>query len=324
MLITTINRSEFEIFHSLDFHKKKIFDLDNCYDSELVFILENGTEPTPVRAIRRPEPQLHAPVHVPFPPAINAADLIRTNKSGSLLARCTNKFLIYRNEFAKEVRTQGHNLSMSEVSCLAAQAWKQEPNYVIRKYADIAHEVKWLHKQLSRSNSRNRRRISSDSSSRPAPSVDEQTIYTTQQKGANLLTQQFPTEMLRLNDLQYQQQTFQQQHNDMSPLISPLSPLTPTMFSPSFMYQPRLPEVVTSDITVPSNEMMFSPPLMDAAYKIPVGYCNETFTMSPNWIYGNQQYQQPYLHNSACATRKSYVINLRKGSNSDNGFMTEI
>src|SRR4051794_30978019 len=68
-------------------------------EQELVFILENGTEPTPVRAIRRPEPQLRAPVHVPFPPAIKASDLIRTNKSGTLLARCTNKFLIYRNEF---------------------------------------------------------------------------------------------------------------------------------------------------------------------------------------------------------------------------------
>src|SRR5581483_11144658 len=134
-------------------------------EQELIFILENGTEPTPVRAIKRPEPQLRAPVHVPFPPAINAADLIRTNKSGALLARCTNKFLIYRNEFAREVRAQGYNLSMSEVSCLAAQAWKQEPNYVIRKYADIAHEVKWLHKQLSRSNSKNRRRNSSNASS---------------------------------------------------------------------------------------------------------------------------------------------------------------
>src|SRR6266498_4168169 len=235
-------------------------------EQELVFILENGTEPTPVRAIRRPEPQLHAPVHVPFPPAINAADLIRINKNGSLLARCTNKFLIYRNEFAKEVRTQGYNLSMSEVSCLAAQAWKQEPNYVIKKYADIAHEVKWLHKQLSRSNPRNRRRVSLDSSSRPASSVDEQTIYTTQQKGTNLLTQQFPSEMLRLNNLQYQQQTnpHQQQENDLTPLMTaPLTPLTPTMFSPTFMYQPRISDVV-SDLTISQNAtdpMMFSPPL---------------------------------------------------------------
>uniref|UniRef100_A0A1D1XDM8 Mating-type protein a-1 n=1 Tax=Anthurium amnicola TaxID=1678845 RepID=A0A1D1XDM8_9ARAE len=259
-------------------------------EQELVFILENGTEPTPVRAIKRPEPQLRAPVHVPFPPAINAADLIRTNKSGALLARCTNKFLIYRNEFAREVRAQGYNLSMSEVSCLAAQAWKQEPNYVIRKYADIAHEVKWLHKQLSRSNSRNRRRNSSNASSLLNSSIenDEQIIYTTQQKRANLLTQQFPPEMFRFNNLHYQQQNL---------ISSPLTPLTPTMFSPTFMYHPRIPEVVTSSDIPLNTPTMFSPPLreekflnnsanleMISPYEIPVNYCDESFSMPSRWV----------------------------------------
>jgi hypothetical protein len=274
---------------------------NKAVEQELVFILENGTEPTPVRTIKRPEPQLHAPVHVPFPPAINAADLIRTNKSGALLARCTNKFLIYRNEFAKEIRAQGYNLSMSEVSCLAAQAWKQEPNYVIRKYADIAHEVKWLHKQLSRTNSRNRRKLSSDSSSHPISSTGEQTIYTTQQKRANLLTQQFPPEIFR--NLHYQQQ-----QNDMSPLISspltPLTPITPTIFSPNFMYQPGISEVVTIPSNAAANQIMFSPEErllnhinaeMISPYEIPVGYCGEPFSISSSWIYNNQQ---PYLHSS--------------------------
>ncbi|GBB88757.1 hypothetical protein RclHR1_15350001 [Rhizophagus clarus] len=263
-------------------------------EQELVFILENGTEPTPVRAVKRPEPQLHTPVHVPFPPAINAADLIRTNKNGALLARCTNKFLIYRNEFAREVRAQGYNLSMSEVSCLAAQAWKQEPNYVIRKYADIAHEVKWLHKQLSRSNSGNRRRESSNSSHLASSAEDDEpTIYTTKQKRANLLTQQLPPEMFRFNNLPYQQQDI---------MTSPLTPLTPTMYSPTFIYHPRISEVVTSDI--PLNAM-FSAPLkelnnsnnleMISPYEIPASYCNESFSMPSRLVYSNQQ---PYLHGS--------------------------
>lgn len=268
-------------------------------EQELVFILENGTEPTPVRAIKRPEPQLHAPVHVPFPPAINAADLIRTNKSGALLARCTNKFLIYRNEFAREVRAQGYNLSMSEVSCLAAQAWKQEPNYVIRKYADIAHEVKWLHKQLSRSNSRNRRRNSSNHLTSPVED-DEQTIYTTRQKRANLLTQQFPSEMYHYNNLHYQQ-------NIMSSPLTPLTPLTPTMYSPTFMYHPRISEVITSDIPLNATTM-FTTSLkeerflnnsanleMISPYEIPASYCDESFSMPSRWVYSNQQ---PYLHSS--------------------------
>jgi hypothetical protein len=249
-------------------------------EQEFVFILENGTEPTPVRAIRRPEPQLRAPIHVPFPPAIKAVDLIRTNKNGTLLARCTNKFLIYRNEFAREVRTQGYNLSMSEVSCLAAQAWKKEPNYVIRKYADIAHEVKWLHKQLSRSNSRNKRKNSLSSPFNPTSSVGEQTIYTTQQKRANLLTQQLPPEMFRLNNQDHQHNT--------SPLIS--SPLTPsTLLSPTFMYHPRISETnVATSLNAVANLEMISP------YGIPVDYYGELFSMSSKWVYNNQL----YLHGS--------------------------
>lgn len=243
---------------------------DEPVEQELIFILENGTEPTPVRAIKRPEPKLHAPVHVPFPPDVNAADLIRTNKSGKLLARCTNKFLIYRNEFAREVRKQGYNLSMSEVSCLAAQAWKKEPSYVIRKYADIAHEVKWLHKQLSRSNSKNnKRRITSDLSFHLSSPVEKQAMYMTQPKRASLLTQQFSPV------------TFQQQHNDTSPL---LTPLTPTMISPTLIYYPRVPNIAVSD-----NIASLNAATMISPYGIPVdNYCGEPFSMSSGWVYDNQ------------------------------------
>uniref|UniRef100_U9TE43 MATA-HMG n=1 Tax=Rhizophagus irregularis (strain DAOM 181602 / DAOM 197198 / MUCL 43194) TaxID=747089 RepID=U9TE43_RHIID len=216
-------------------------------EQELVFILENGTEPTPVRAIKRPEPQLHSPVHVPFPPAINAADLIRTNKSGALLARCTNKFLIYRNEFAREVRAQGYNLSMSEVSCLAAQAWKQEPNYVIRKYADIAHE------------------------------------------------------------------------NIMSSPLTPLTPLTPTMYSPTFMYHPRISEVITSDIPLNATTM-FTTSLkeerflnnsanleMISSYEIPANYCDESFSMPSRWHAPGYHCLFVLLKRLGCCQRRGIV-----------------
>ncbi|CAG8519175.1 6702_t:CDS:1, partial [Racocetra fulgida] len=205
-------------------------EADKTTEQELIIILENGTEPTPVRAIRRPEPKLHAPVHVPFPPAVNAASLIRINKDGALLARCTNKFLIYRNQFAKEVRTQGYNLSMSEVSCLAAQAWKREPNHVIRKYSDIAQEVKWLHKQLSRSGSKKGRKSSNSSLL-----FSDSSLLTSQTK--KIISKNKQEQLTRLstaianNQQIYDDHSPQECHQELPP-----TPLTPDYYFPESPY----------------------------------------------------------------------------------------
>ncbi|CAG8482081.1 9523_t:CDS:1 [Scutellospora calospora] len=258
-------------------------DANKIVEQELVIILENGTEPTPVRAIRRPEPKLHSPVHVPFPPAINAASLIRINKEGALLARCTNKFLIYRNQFAKEVRTQGYNLSMSEVSCLAAQAWKREPNHVIRKYSDIAQEVKWLHKQLSRSGSKKGKKTSNSLMFSDSSLLDSQTKKIKSKNKQDQLTR-FSTVISNVCHNQHVHDYSQQEyHQKLSP-----TPLTPDYYSstssypsPSEQYSVKIGDVI-NDGSVSENYQYnnLALPFMDMT-----NYCTDQFAMANDWIY---------------------------------------
>ncbi|CAG8640466.1 17282_t:CDS:2 [Gigaspora margarita] len=79
---------------------------------EWLFIDESSTIASPKP--KRPCDLSNLLVIVPFPPKVDPSDLIRRNKHGELLARSTNKFLIYRNEFAKQLHSQGYRLSMRE------------------------------------------------------------------------------------------------------------------------------------------------------------------------------------------------------------------
>ncbi|RIB21725.1 hypothetical protein C2G38_1070669 [Gigaspora rosea] len=116
---------------------------------EWIFIDESDNVTSPAQSLRSLIPDKNLHINVPFPPEINPMDLIRRNKNGELLSRATNKFLIYRNEYVKELQIRGFKLSMREVSRMAAQSWKREPHHVKRKYEDIAREVVILNMQLS-------------------------------------------------------------------------------------------------------------------------------------------------------------------------------
>ncbi|CAG8767839.1 5970_t:CDS:1, partial [Cetraspora pellucida] len=116
---------------------------------EWLFIDESSTIASPKP--KRPCDLSNLLVIVPFPPKVDPLDLIRRNKHGELLARSTNKFLIYRNEYAKQLHSQGYRLSMREVSKMASKAWKKEERRVKRKYEEIAREVERIHVRLAMS-----------------------------------------------------------------------------------------------------------------------------------------------------------------------------
>ncbi|CAG8555709.1 37027_t:CDS:1 [Racocetra persica] len=116
---------------------------------EWLFIDESSTIASPKP--KRPCDLSNLLVIVPFPPKVDPSDLIRRNKHGELLARSTNKFLIYRNEYAKQLHSQGYRLSMREVSKMASKAWKKEERRVKRKYEEIAREVERIHVRLAMS-----------------------------------------------------------------------------------------------------------------------------------------------------------------------------
>ncbi|RHZ76371.1 hypothetical protein Glove_198g16 [Diversispora epigaea] len=103
--------------------------------TEWIFIDESNTiNSPPTQSLNphpTPDPEIFKRIIILFPPKIKPSDLIcRNKKNGELLSRATNKFLIYRNEYSKELSKQlesyGCNkLSIREVSRMAAMAWKK-------------------------------------------------------------------------------------------------------------------------------------------------------------------------------------------------------
>ncbi|CAG8528184.1 2536_t:CDS:1 [Acaulospora colombiana] len=118
---------------------------------EWVFIDESDNIISPAKQSHDDISDSNFLISIPFPPQINPLDLIRRNKNGQLLSRATNKFLIYRNEYSKELQSCGYKLSMRDVSRMAAKSWKLESSEVKRKYEDIAREVEKIHVKLSMS-----------------------------------------------------------------------------------------------------------------------------------------------------------------------------
>ncbi|CAG8535373.1 149_t:CDS:2 [Ambispora leptoticha] len=88
-------------------------------------------------------------VQVPFPPDVDPKDLIRRDPSGILRARATNKFLIYRSQYAKALKAKGYCISMRTVSALASKSWQKEPRKVQRKYEELAKEVAKIREEIS-------------------------------------------------------------------------------------------------------------------------------------------------------------------------------
>ncbi|CAI2176561.1 17848_t:CDS:1 [Funneliformis geosporum] len=90
-------------------------------------------------------------ISVPFPPKVNPIDLVKPRKDGKPRKRCANYFLIYRIQFAEALRANGCTTPlMTDISTMAGDAWKEEPEFVRQYYKDVANEVKKLHDDFVR------------------------------------------------------------------------------------------------------------------------------------------------------------------------------
>lgn len=93
-------------------------------------------------------------IEVPYPPPIDAKDLIAQRKDGNIPSRSPNAFLIYRRVFVKLLKAQNYAFKMTDVSSMASAHWKHEPEFVKQAYLQIAGEAKNMltttrHKALS-------------------------------------------------------------------------------------------------------------------------------------------------------------------------------
>ncbi|CAG8624413.1 14775_t:CDS:1 [Acaulospora colombiana] len=87
---------------------------------------------------------------LPFPPQINAEDLIDT-KTRKLPSKPPNAFFIYRKVYTKELVAQNFRFKMTDVSPLVSTSWKLESDEVKTKYKEIARDVRQIYKKKKNS-----------------------------------------------------------------------------------------------------------------------------------------------------------------------------
>src|ERR1051325_8865730 len=115
------------------------------------FIHENGRSSSSQLPSRKSVPKDWKSITVPFPPSVNPMDFVQPRKDGKPRKRCANYFLIYRIQFAEALRASGYNTPlMTDISTMAGDAWREEPEFVRHYYKRIANEVKKLHDNIVR------------------------------------------------------------------------------------------------------------------------------------------------------------------------------
>ncbi|CAG8554118.1 15002_t:CDS:1 [Cetraspora pellucida] len=83
---------------------------------------------------------------LPFPPEINAEDLINS-KTRKLPSKPPNAFFIYRKVYTKELIARDFRYKMTDVSPWVSSSWRNESDKVREKYKEIAKGVRQLYKQ---------------------------------------------------------------------------------------------------------------------------------------------------------------------------------
>ncbi|KAF0492607.1 MATA-HMG [Gigaspora margarita] len=83
---------------------------------------------------------------LPFPPEINAEDLINC-KTRKLPSKPPNAFFIYRKVYTKELIARDFRYKMTDVSPWVSSSWRNESDKVKEKYKEIAKGVRQLYKQ---------------------------------------------------------------------------------------------------------------------------------------------------------------------------------
>ncbi|GBC06575.1 hypothetical protein RclHR1_06930004 [Rhizophagus clarus] len=80
-------------------------------------------------------------ITLPFPPAINATDIVNRRKPCKVKSKGPNAFLIYRKAFLEHLSHLKYNLKMTDVSKLVSKYWENETDDVKDAYRKISKEV---------------------------------------------------------------------------------------------------------------------------------------------------------------------------------------
>ncbi|CAH1760809.1 13199_t:CDS:2 [Entrophospora sp. SA101] len=83
----------------------------------------------------------HPFIKPPFPPVIDARELIVKQINGKLPTRSPNAFIIYRKVFLDAAQANGYKLPMSVISTMVSKSWENEPQYVKDEYKKLSKEA---------------------------------------------------------------------------------------------------------------------------------------------------------------------------------------
>nr|CAG8444663.1 4485_t:CDS:2 [Entrophospora candida] len=83
----------------------------------------------------------HPFIKPPFPPVIDARELIVKQINGKLPTRSPNAFIIYRKAFLGAAQANGYKLPMTVISTMVSKSWENEPQYVKDEYKKLSKEA---------------------------------------------------------------------------------------------------------------------------------------------------------------------------------------
>ncbi|PKY37471.1 hypothetical protein RhiirA4_438698 [Rhizophagus irregularis] len=174
-------------------------------------------------------------INLPFPPTINIDNLVPVPRrfDGDKPPRSPNAFLIYRKAYVKELHSRRINLRMTQISSMASESWKQEPDSVKAEYKRLEEEAKKRYNEIWTSEQRRRQHRKHQQQSLFIDSKP------TNELGLSNLTQTPPQTAIDINQLDFSQSSLWPHQ-----AISPLQNLTPLYNSNyysearSFFYRP--------------------------------------------------------------------------------------
>ncbi|CAB4394518.1 unnamed protein product [Rhizophagus irregularis] len=85
-------------------------------------------------------------INIPFPPTITIAELL-TPKKNCIKSKAPNCFMIYRQNYVRELQNQKLSYAMTDISGFISDSWKNESPSVVEFYKNLAQEANKQHKE---------------------------------------------------------------------------------------------------------------------------------------------------------------------------------
>ncbi|RGB35548.1 hypothetical protein C1646_667652 [Rhizophagus diaphanus] len=125
--------------------------VESMNNTPFIFVEEgpSGGRPASSRnkAARKKMLNNHQPqINIPFPPTITINELL-TPRKNCIKSKAPNCFMIYRQNYVRELQNQKLSYAMTDISGIISDRWKNETPKVVEYYKNLAQEANKKHKE---------------------------------------------------------------------------------------------------------------------------------------------------------------------------------